>query len=286
MIPASLWTPGSPFRNLTAGAQRLYLYLITSPDRAVTGVQPLRPGKWAAMAKDTTRADTEASLAELVATGSVIADYDTDEVMVRWYMRDTGVTANAKWMKTVPAAVELVESVVIRQAIASELGMSGDMAAAGTKDSNQESLFSEDPQVNTPSDGVSDAPSQKNGDRSLSYLLSPISNLQSLTSTTENKPRARASDLTRFAEFYAAYPRHVGRAAAEKSWASALERGVPPDTVIAAASRYAADPNRLAEFTKHPATWLNQGCWDDDPLPERGNGARPDAGERFVWDDP
>ena len=88
--------------------------------------------------------------------------------------------------------------------------------------------------------------------------------------------RATAADIARFSEFYAAYPRHTSRAAAEKSWASALERGVPPDIVIAAASRYAADPNRVDEYTKHPATWLNQACWDDDPLPSReGDRAAP-----------
>jgi hypothetical protein len=44
--------------------------------------------------------------------------------------------------------------------------------------------------------------------------------------------------------------------------------------VLAAAERFAADPNRDPDYTPHPATWLNQDRWDDDPLPARNGQTR------------
>jgi hypothetical protein len=78
-----------------------------------------------------------------------------------------------------------------------------------------------------------------------------------------------------FESFYAAYPRHVGRAAAERAFAKAVKVATA-EAIIAGAKRFAADPNlppkEEAQFIPHPASWLNAGRWDDDPLPPRGRG--------------
>lgn len=83
---------------------------------------------------------------------------------------------------------------------------------------------------------------------------------------------AGSLDPLYFDSFYAAYPRHVGRAAAEKAFAKAV-RVATAEVIIAGAKRFAADPNlppkEHAQFIPHPATWLNAGRWDDDPLPPR-----------------
>jgi hypothetical protein len=73
-----------------------------------------------------------------------------------------------------------------------------------------------------------------------------------------------------FAEFWTSYPKKAGKGQARKAWATARRRGTDPAVIIAGARRYAADPNREDEYTKHPATWLNGECWDDEPLPARG----------------
>ena len=81
-----------------------------------------------------------------------------------------------------------------------------------------------------------------------------------------------------FDAFWQAYPRRAEKAAARKAWPRALsEAGGNPQTIIDGAKRYADDPNREPTFTKYPATWLNRGCWDDDPLPPRplAPGAKP-----------
>ena len=82
-----------------------------------------------------------------------------------------------------------------------------------------------------------------------------------------------------FADFWAAYPRKTARAAAVKAWAKAV-RSAAPEEIVAGARRYADDPNREAQFTAYPATWLNAGRWEDEPLPSRAPaGPRDRQGE-------
>jgi hypothetical protein len=71
-----------------------------------------------------------------------------------------------------------------------------------------------------------------------------------------------------FDEFWAAYPRSGSKPTALKSFARALKRA-DAETIIEGAKRYAADPNRDPSYTKLPATWLNNDCWADPPLPTR-----------------
>lgn len=84
------------------------------------------------------------------------------------------------------------------------------------------------------------------------------------------KKKASETEPPEFVEFYErAYPRREGRGAARKAWAKAIAKA-PPDVIIAAARRYAEDPNREPAYTAHASTWLNQERWADDPLPPRG----------------
>ena len=74
----------------------------------------------------------------------------------------------------------------------------------------------------------------------------------------------------RFAEFWAAYPRKVGKAAAHKAWRR-IKPAADHHTIILDAIKEAkkcgqwqADNGR---YIPNPATWLNQGRWDDEISP-------------------
>jgi hypothetical protein len=71
-----------------------------------------------------------------------------------------------------------------------------------------------------------------------------------------------------FDEFWGAYPRKVGKRAARKAYDRAIKSATHQE-ILDGAMRYAADPNRIDEFTAHPTTWLNREGWNDDPLPSR-----------------
>lgn len=75
-------------------------------------------------------------------------------------------------------------------------------------------------------------------------------------------------NITSFDAFWDIYPRKVGKQDAQKSYERAL-RLATPEEILQGATRFASDPNRVPTFTPHPATWLNQGRWSDEPLPSR-----------------
>jgi len=106
-----------------------------------------------------------------------------------------------------------------------------------------------------------------------------VSDNPSLLPTVE-EPSLNTTDANGFEEFYAAYPRKSGKGAARAAYVKAL-RKVDAQTVIDGATRYADDPNREpGQWTKHPTTWLNSECWDDEPLPVRRSSSRPSSDER------
>jgi hypothetical protein len=79
-------------------------------------------------------------------------------------------------------------------------------------------------------------------------------------------PGTQEKNLSPFDRFWTVYPRHVGKQDAYRAWLK-LPRDTDMEAVIAGAERYAKDPNRKAEFTKHPGPWLRDGRWTDEPLP-------------------
>lgn len=103
-----------------------------------------------------------------------------------------------------------------------------------------------------------------------------VSNHQeSKKATPSHSKRERSKPaLTAFAEFWALYPRKVGKAKAEQAWPKACNRQ-PEAFIIAAARRYAADPPDDPQFIPHPATWLNQARFEDEPDEKRPLDSRP-----------
>lgn len=87
-----------------------------------------------------------------------------------------------------------------------------------------------------------------------------------------------------FDEFWEVYPRRVGKEAARKAFAKAA-RSADPAVVLAAARTYAKDPNLPEkQFVPYPATWLNRGSWEDEPLPQRdGRPSPPDDDPELAW---
>lgn len=70
-------------------------------------------------------------------------------------------------------------------------------------------------------------------------------------------------DCVDFDRFWAAYPKRVGKDAARKAW-RVKHPSLP--VVLAALERQRAWLQRDGgRYIPNPATWLNQGRWDDDP---------------------
>lgn len=82
-----------------------------------------------------------------------------------------------------------------------------------------------------------------------------------------NKNLTAQNEQNLFNEFWKEYPRKLDKGKAVKAFASALTRASLED-ILAGAIQYKNDPNRLDEFTKYPASWLNADSWENGPLPE------------------
>lgn len=123
--------------------------------------------------------------------------------------------------------------------------------------------------------GLASAAKRKSEANKTSGIASTSVQLNSQLSTTTTKPIQTESSLRSLVQsdgwpadfreqFWKAYPRKSAKLAAMKALEAVRKRGaVTWDRLLSTVAAYAAtaDP----QFTKHPATWLNQGCWDDEP---------------------
>lgn len=68
-----------------------------------------------------------------------------------------------------------------------------------------------------------------------------------------------------FEKFWRTYPRHEDKKKAFKVWQTALKNGATADEIIAGAARYAKyRAGEPEQYTKHPSTWLNGDCWENE----------------------
>jgi hypothetical protein len=89
--------------------------------------------------------------------------------------------------------------------------------------------------------------------------------------------KAHPEDL--FNEFWTAYPRKLDKAKAFRAFRSALKRATFED-ILAGVLLYRNDPKRDPEFTKYPATWLNNDAWENSHEPSKDSEAFRRAQER------
>ena len=103
--------------------------------------------------------------------------------------------------------------------------------------------------------------------------------LPSKTSKDKDKDKDKDNSASPFESFWAAYPRKVGKQAAKKAFSKV---SVPVKTLIDAVnSQKNSEQWRKdnGQYIPNPATWLNQGRWDD-VLTEAG--AQPTKEEYHV----
>lgn len=80
--------------------------------------------------------------------------------------------------------------------------------------------------------------------------------------------KTRRADMQKIEDIYFAYPRRVAKTAALKAIEKA-SRSVPLDILLARTQQFAEQVRREhkeVEFIPHPATWFNQGRYEDEGL--------------------
>jgi hypothetical protein len=96
--------------------------------------------------------------------------------------------------------------------------------------------------------------------------------------------------LEAFGAFWINYPKKKAREEARKAWIAAIKRGADPQHMVERAQAYAYERRgQDPKYTKYPATWLNKGCYDDEPDPQPAPGSRPKlraVGDWEPWRNP
>jgi hypothetical protein len=114
----SIWEDDD-FLALPAGAQRLYMLLISQRKTTMVGCLDLKPARWARLAPDTTIDDIRQAARQLHDARFIVLDEETDELVVRTLVRHDGVraTANSNLLKGFWSAWESIESPTLRRVV-------------------------------------------------------------------------------------------------------------------------------------------------------------------------
>jgi hypothetical protein len=119
-LMVSIWEDPD-FLALSATAQRLFMFLISQPDLAHDGVIPLRERRWSKKAAGMTAAQVAADLDELSATRFVVVDEDTEELLVRSFIRRDKVYRQPNVLRSARDHLSTVSSAAIRDSVGAEL---------------------------------------------------------------------------------------------------------------------------------------------------------------------
>lgn len=296
------------FKALTVDEQLLYIKLLSQPDISLAGVLTYAPVRWATQSRGVTVADIERTFNALQEKNFAVADTETQEVLVRSYIRNDLGWRSPRTMIGVANAVGRVLSPLLRGMISRELtrldtsGLSDTISEKtnrSTRDvveSTIQSVLDEFPPLDTlsaalgnrVSDRVCDTPSDTLSDgvsavRALNYNDNDSSNGSSndkhnpSPSTAADAPAAKESDADakQFELWWNQYDKKVDKKAAKQKWKIA-RRSTSFEVLMEASAKYInskRESGKHPEFTKNPSVWLNGECWNDE-IP-RSTGSRP-----------
>lgn len=119
-ILSSIWDD-QDFLGLDAEAQRLYCFLVSQKNLNHAGLIPLTVRRWASKAKRLTAKQVRQSLSDLDAGGFIVMDEDTEEVLVRSFVRRDEVYKQPRVMGAAVAGALEMSSGRLRRALVAEM---------------------------------------------------------------------------------------------------------------------------------------------------------------------
>ena len=119
-VMATIWNDPD-FLALEEGPQRLYLFLLSQPDLSHAGLVPMRIRRWAKKVANCTTADIEKHLNTLADSRFLLVDDETEEVLIRTFVRNDGVYKQPKVMLRMREDARQIESATLRAAFSAEL---------------------------------------------------------------------------------------------------------------------------------------------------------------------
>ncbi|MFI8191429.1 hypothetical protein ACIF8T_21840 [Streptomyces sp. NPDC085946] len=119
-ILTSIWDD-SDFLDLDERQQRLYLFLISQPNLNHAGLLDLTLRRWARKARGLTSGELEKLLHDLEASRFIVMDEDTEELLIRSFVRNDGVWKQPKVMGAMVSGALEISSWQLRRALLEEM---------------------------------------------------------------------------------------------------------------------------------------------------------------------
>ena len=293
----SIWDDPA-FLALSPTQQRLYLFLLSQPDLDHTGVLSLRVKRWSSKSAGITQQMVEVDLKALEAARFVIVDTDTEELLIRSFVRRDRVYRQPNTLCSAIKQLGSVSSKRLRSELAVEVASI--MKASDVSDTAMELLRSmaallPDPASTSVSEpfaepiadpigepipddipdgfeepileGIAEGIARGYGERGRGGGKGIGAKAKKSVTKKSRKPRPVADDDPDFVAFYGAYPRAEARARARTAWATAIDVA-PAADLIAAAKAFAerCALNRTApKYIPLASNWLNDERWRDEP---------------------
>jgi hypothetical protein len=82
-----------------------------------------------------------------------------------------------------------------------------------------------------------------------------------------------------FETFWKCYPRRIAKGKARTAFEKAIKK-TTLDNMLKAITTYVAKKPEKIDF-KHPATWLNGECWDDEWEPQQARASFQSSSQKF-----
>src|SRR3954469_21635465 len=119
-ILTSVWEDAD-FLMLSQEQQPLYLFLISQPNLNHAGLLPLTLRRWSRKASGLTSAELEKILQALEAAHFIVMDDDTEELLIRSFIRNDGVWKQPKVMGAMVSGALEISSWRLRSALLAEM---------------------------------------------------------------------------------------------------------------------------------------------------------------------
>ena len=271
-IRVDMWADDD-WRDLTEGAQHLYMLILSHPTLNYAGVAEWRPGRLAAMTNSKSSEKVTNDAAELEAHLFVVVDEDTEEVLVRSFVKHDGLLKQPKLAVSMTKAFAGIASKKIRQVLAFEVQKlrerEPELAAWKVKQV-QTILEARATDIRELTPAVTPAFTPGRGQ---AFDEPTTTATTTATRASSPAPSVRVTEAD-FERAWAHWPKKVERKKSlEKFKQVAKQRDL--ETLIADIARFGAAYQRSTEKQFIPAlnVWLNGERWTDE-LPGAG-GASP-----------
>jgi len=119
-LKLAMWAD-EDFRDLPGESQWLYMLLMTSSGLSYAGVADWRPARIAPMAVDVSPARVESAAVELEQNHYIVVDRDTEEVLVRSFIRNDGLMEQPNVAAAMATAYGAIASRTLQAVIVHEL---------------------------------------------------------------------------------------------------------------------------------------------------------------------